>query len=65
MTDIDKANALDWLNEIATNPKGWRMFYSDSETKYCVETAIALLKEQAEKIKSLERTIEDICCGGS
>ena len=58
MTDIDKANALDWLNEIATNPKGWRMFYSDSETKYCVETAIALLK-------SLEQTIEDICCGGS
>lgn len=26
--------------------------------------ALALLKEQAEKIKSLERTIEDICCGG-
>lgn len=26
--------------------------------------AIALLKEQAEKIRSLERTIEDICCGG-
>lgn len=26
--------------------------------------ALALLKEQAEKIKSLEQTIEDICCGG-
>ena len=26
--------------------------------------ALALLKEQAEKIRSLERTIEDICCGG-
>lgn len=26
--------------------------------------AIALLKEQEEKIKSLEQTIEDICCGG-
>lgn len=26
--------------------------------------ALALLKEQDEKIKSLERTIEDICCGG-
>lgn len=27
--------------------------------------AISLLKEQAEKIRSLEQTIEDICCGGS
>ena len=26
--------------------------------------ALALLKEQAEKIRSLEQTIEDICCGG-
>ena len=25
---------------------------------------LALLKEQEEKIKSLEQTIEDICCGG-
>ena len=25
---------------------------------------LALLKEQKAKIKSLERTIEDICCGG-
>ena len=24
---------------------------------------LALLKEQEEKIKSLEQTIEDICCG--
>ena len=46
MTDTDKANALDWLNEIVTNPDGWRMFYSDSETKSCAEAAVELLKEQ-------------------
>lgn len=26
--------------------------------------ALSLLKEQDEKIRSLEQTIEDICCGG-
>lgn len=25
---------------------------------------LSLLKEQAEEIRSLEQTIEDICCGG-
>lgn len=39
-------DALDWLNEIITNPKGWHRFYSDSETKTCAEAAISLLKEQ-------------------
>lgn len=29
-----------------------------------MEDVFGLLKEQAEKIKSLEQTIEDICCGG-
>lgn len=48
MTDTDKANALDWLNEIVTNTDGWRMFYSDSETKSCAEAALAMLKEQTE-----------------
>ena len=28
-----------------------------------VDRAVALLKEQDSKIKSLEQTIEDICCG--
>lgn len=46
MTDTDKANAHDWLNEIVTNQEGWRMFYSDSETKSCAEAVLALLKEQ-------------------
>ena len=26
--------------------------------------ALELLREQSKKIKSLEQTIEDICCGG-
>ena len=42
----DLKNSLDWLNEIVTNPDGWRMFYSDSETKSCAEAAVELLKEQ-------------------
>ena len=42
----DMKNALDWLNEIITNPNGWRMFYSDSETKTCAEATLELLKEQ-------------------
>ena len=40
----------------------------DSDTYDCTqalsEDALALLKEQDAKIKSLEQTIEDICCGG-
>ena len=56
MTDTDKANALDWLNEIVTNPKYWRMFYSDSETKTCAEATLAMLKEhEAVKPKSKVR----------
>ena len=37
----------------------------ESVTDYCFYyDVIALLKEQEEKIKALEQTIEDICCGG-
>ena len=43
-------DAIDWLNEITTNQNGWRIFYSDSETKSCteaaLEAALALLKKQ-------------------
>ena len=46
-------DALDWLNEIITNPNGWRMFYSDSETKSCAEATIALLKEQEDEIDEI------------
>lgn len=40
------SDAIDWLNEIITNPNGWRMFYSESETKSCAEAALAILKKQ-------------------
>ena len=53
MTETDKANALDWLNDIVTNPDEWHMFYSDSETKICAETVISMLKEKDESIQSL------------
>lgn len=37
----------------------------ESVTDYCFYyDVITLLKELEEKIRSLERTIEDICCGG-
>ena len=37
----------------------------EPEVDYCFYfSVIDLLQEQAEKIKSLEQTIEDICCGG-
>lgn len=50
-------DAIDWLNEITTNPDGWRMFYSDSEAKNCAEAALTLLKEQEQKINELEEKL--------
>lgn len=51
-------DAIDWLNEITTNPDGWRMFYSDSETKSCAEAALALLKERETEVLQV-RSWED------
>ena len=50
-------DAIDWLNEIITNPNGWRMFYSDSETKSCAEATLALLKEQQQIIENLKEKL--------
>lgn len=57
------------LEKVICNLEGltwddWEVWHSDSEVRTIAEDALALLKEQAEKIKSLEQTIEDICCGG-
>ena len=49
------SDAIDWLNEIVTNQNGWRMFYSDSETKSCAEAALAVLKKQ----EARELTIDE------
>lgn len=43
----------------------WYEWHSDSEVRQIAKDAIKLLKEQEEKIRSMEQTIEDICCGGS
>jgi hypothetical protein len=66
MTNIDKANATDWLNEIVTKPNKWRMFYSDSETKTCAEAVLTMLKEQEAvepSFKQDEKGISTWCCG--
>lgn len=42
-------------------------YYDENADESCElnKDALKLINEQAEKIKSLEQTIEDICCGGS
>ena len=55
-------DAIDWLNEIITNPNGWRMFYSESEIKSCAEAALAILKKQEARDQEEEkkRAIEQL-----
>ena len=43
MTEHDKGNVLDWLNEIIDNPEEWQQFYSDSEVKLLAEKAKGLI----------------------
>lgn len=47
--------------------KVWKAFDNMEHELYAdyVFDAIVLLKDQEEKIRSLEQTIEDVCCGGS
>ena len=40
--DVDTDNIEDWLHEIVKNPKGWRVFYSDSEVKLMAEHALEI-----------------------
>ena len=42
MTNQEKGNVIDWLNEIITNPE-WQMFYSDSEIKTLAKNALRML----------------------
>ena len=51
-------HAIDWLNEITTNPGGWRMFYSESETKSFAEAALALLKKQEAHVLTLDEALD-------
>ena len=56
-TDIIVVSDLEDIEEILNN-NGYAMLAST------IPKVIAILRERAEKIKSLEQTIEDICCGG-
>ena len=60
MTEQEKANALDWLNDLANNTpeEEWQLCYSWSETKINATNALALLKEQKEQIKNRDESLE-------
>ena len=54
MTDKERGNAIDWLNDLANTPaEEWQLFYSWSETKENATNALALLKEQKEEYNKL------------
>lgn len=48
MTETDRNNVIDWLNQIVTDPKGWSKFYSDSEVQLMAKDALEMLTEQTE-----------------
>ena len=54
MTDKDRGLVIDWLEEIVSDPEGWQRFYSSSEQKLLAEDALALLKEQEDRINDLK-----------
>ena len=50
MTDKERGNAIDWLNDLANTPaEEWQIYYSWSETKENATNALELLKEQEAK----------------
>lgn len=44
MTETDKGNVIDWLNEIISNSE-WQQFYSESETRTNAENALELIRQ--------------------
>lgn len=50
----DRKKVMSWLEGLAQ--QDWRMFHSDSEVQEIARNALALLKEQEERIKQLEAT---------
>ena len=57
-TDIVLVSDLEDIAEILNN-NGYATLAAT------IPKVIAILRERAEKIRSLDRTIEDICCGGA
>ena len=45
MTEQEKGNVIDWLNEIINDPENWHRFYSDSEVKTLAEDALKLIND--------------------
>lgn len=39
----EKGQVVDWLNEIISNPDGWKQWYSESEVKSLAEIALKLI----------------------
>jgi len=52
------------ISEHAVHVTGEPPFIMSLDDGIALDDAVRLLKEQDAKIKSLEQTIEDICCGG-
>lgn len=70
----DREKVFDAIRNCITEPKCRDCPWDDCEKFDCKRVdvpvsllldALKLLKEQEEKIRSLEQTIEDVCCGGS
>lgn len=46
VTEDEKLQVIDWLNEIIENPEVWKWFYSDSEVKTLAENALKMLTDK-------------------
>ena len=65
---MDKEEIIRRLKKIsrhAVHVVGEPPFIMSLDDGIALDDAVRLLKEQDAKIKSLEQTIEDICCGGA
>lgn len=60
----DLENVIEILEKAKTIIEEWIPMFEQYNTPAGIDDAIDMLKEMEEKIRSLERTIEDICCGG-
>ena len=68
---IDRENVIKGLEEISDH--FFDIYRNDTDSYKCEKAqeysdvaidTIAVLKDQEARIRSLEQTIEDICCGG-
>lgn len=62
--DVDMAKVISGLQHCDSAGCFGCVYYEEEDSCKLNKDALKLINEQAEKIKSLEQTIEDICCGG-